>query len=184
MHCMCLSTRHMNCEAVERLPRRSWVLKCSEYKEVWKIHLVNACFWSKCQRLPGAFPCTSESAQSFVPANTVNSKSNTKKGFPVLLFSCLFGCCCCFGFWNRVSLCGYPETKYVDPVCPWTHRDLPASASQLTGLDACATTPGMLIFLTSCWKFYKRRLGVRINCQYQDALWRYIIRGCYANPHS
>jgi hypothetical protein len=46
-------------------------------------------------------------------------------------------------FWDRVSLCS--------PVCPETHfadqaglelRNLPASASWVLGLKACATTPG------------------------------------------
>jgi hypothetical protein len=46
-------------------------------------------------------------------------------------------------FWDRVSLCS--------PGCPGTHsvdqaglelRNSPASASQVLGLKACATTPG------------------------------------------
>jgi hypothetical protein len=67
--------------------------------------------------------------------------------------SCLLFCFVfslfCFVFWflvfgDRVSLCS--------PGCPGTHsvdqaglelRDPPASASQVLGLKACATTPGM-----------------------------------------
>jgi hypothetical protein len=58
-----------------------------------------------------------------------------------LLFVCLF--VCLFVFRDRVSLCS--------PGCPGTHsvdqaglelRNLPASASQVLGLKACATMPG------------------------------------------
>jgi hypothetical protein len=47
------------------------------------------------------------------------------------------------------------ETGLCSPVCPGTHsvdqadlelRNLPASASQVLGLKACATTPGLFIF--------------------------------------
>jgi hypothetical protein len=51
-------------------------------------------------------------------------------------------------FWDRVSLCS--------PGCLGTHsvdqaglklRNLPASASGVLGLKACATTPGLDLFL-------------------------------------
>jgi hypothetical protein len=51
------------------------------------------------------------------------------------------------GFWDRVSLCS--------PGCPGTHsvdqaglelRNLPASASQVLGLKACATTAQLKVF--------------------------------------
>jgi hypothetical protein len=54
----------------------------------------------------------------------------------------------CFVFRDRVSLCS--------PGCPGTHsvdqaglelRNLPASASQVLGLKACATTPGSRFLL-------------------------------------
>jgi hypothetical protein len=57
----------------------------------------------------------------------------------LVLFVCLFVCL----FRDRVSL--------YSPGCPGTHsvdqaglelRNLPASASQVLGLKACATTPG------------------------------------------
>lgn len=32
------------------------------------------------------------------------------------------------------------------PGCPWTHRALPTSASQLLGWKACATIPGWILF--------------------------------------
>jgi hypothetical protein len=55
------------------------------------------------------------------------------------------------GFQDKVSLCS--------PGCPGTHsvdqaglelRNLPASASQVLGLKACATTTRLLFFLISC----------------------------------
>jgi hypothetical protein len=63
--------------------------------------------------------------------------SSVKESF---LFVCLF--CFVLFFWDRVSLCS--------PGCPGTHsvdqaglelRNLPASASQVLGLKACATRP-------------------------------------------
>jgi hypothetical protein len=77
------------------------------------------------------------------------------RGIP---FFCLFFFVCFFGFFvfcffflvfrDRVSLCS--------PGCPGTHsvdqtglklRNLPASASQVLGLKACATTAGLEAFL-------------------------------------
>jgi hypothetical protein len=48
---------------------------------------------------------------------------------------------------NRVSLYspGYPGTHFVDQA-GLELRNLPAFASQVLGLKACATTPGSLIF--------------------------------------
>jgi hypothetical protein len=46
-------------------------------------------------------------------------------------------------FQDRVSLCspGYPGTHFVDQA-GLELRNLPASASRVLGLKACATTPG------------------------------------------
>ena len=46
-------------------------------------------------------------------------------------------------FWDRVSLCspGCPGTHFVDQA-GLEFRNLPASASRVLGLKACATTPG------------------------------------------
>ena len=48
-------------------------------------------------------------------------------------------------FRDRVSLCspGYPETHFVDQA-GLKLRNLPASASRVLGLKACATMPGLL----------------------------------------
>jgi hypothetical protein len=53
---------------------------------------------------------------------------------------CLF---VCFVFPDRVSLCspGCPGTHFVDQA-GLELRKLPASACQVLGLKACATTPG------------------------------------------
>jgi hypothetical protein len=55
-------------------------------------------------------------------------------------------------FWDRVSLysSGCPGTHFVDQA-GLKLRNLPASASQVLGLKACATTPssGIVYF---CWK--------------------------------
>ena len=47
-------------------------------------------------------------------------------------------------FQDKVSLCspGYPGTHSVDQI-GLEFRNLPASASQVLGLTACTTTPGM-----------------------------------------
>jgi hypothetical protein len=52
-------------------------------------------------------------------------------------------------FWDRVSPCspGCPGTHFVDQA-GLELRNLPASASRVLGLKACATTPG-LFFLKS-----------------------------------
>ena len=63
-------------------------------------------------------------------------------GFLFLFLCC---CCCCFSQ-ERVSLCS--------PECPETHsvnqadlelRNLPASASRVLGLKACAATPNVRV---------------------------------------
>jgi hypothetical protein len=56
------------------------------------------------------------------------------------LFVCLFVCL----FRDRVSLCspGCPGTHFVDQAV-LKLRNLPASASQVLGLKACATLPGL-----------------------------------------
>jgi hypothetical protein len=60
----------------------------------------------------------------------------------VLSFVCLFVCL----FQDRVSLCspGCPGTHFVDQAV-LELRNLPASASRVLGLKACATT--------ACWGF-------------------------------
>jgi hypothetical protein len=52
-------------------------------------------------------------------------------------------------FRDKVSLCspGCPETHFVDQA-GLELRNLPASASRVLGLKACATTPGENPFLT------------------------------------
>jgi hypothetical protein len=59
-----------------------------------------------------------------------------------LVFVCLF-VCFCFVFQDRVSLCspGCPGTHFVDQA-GLELRNLPASASRVLGLKACATMPG------------------------------------------
>jgi hypothetical protein len=58
----------------------------------------------------------------------------------VLPFCC---CCCCCFFRDTVSLYspGCPGTHFVDQA-DLKLRNLPASASRVLGLKACATTPG------------------------------------------
>jgi hypothetical protein len=52
----------------------------------------------------------------------------------------------CFVFRDRVSVCssGCPGTHFVDQA-GLKLRNLPASASRVLGLKACATRPGLLI---------------------------------------
>jgi hypothetical protein len=58
-----------------------------------------------------------------------------------------------FFFQDRVSLCspGCPGTHFVDQAV-LELRNLPASASRVLGLKACATTPGLFrqIFICKC----------------------------------
>jgi hypothetical protein len=67
--------------------------------------------------------------------NTPTSALHLQDIFYVCLFACLFV------FQDRVSLCspGYPGTHSVDQA-GLKLRNLPASASQVLGLKACATT--------------------------------------------
>ena len=53
-------------------------------------------------------------------------------------------------FQDKVSLCspGYPGTHSVDQI-GLELRNLPASASHVLGLKACATMPGLVLFLLS-----------------------------------
>jgi hypothetical protein len=85
--------------------------------------------------LGSAFNCQQSQAKS-----NKNNKATTLKNSIVFvcLFVCLFVC-----FQDRVSL--------YSPGCPGTHfvdqaglelRNLPASASRVLGLKACATMPG------------------------------------------
>ena len=52
-----------------------------------------------------------------------------------MVFVCLFET----GFLHNFGAC--PWTRSFRPGWPWTHKDLPASASQVLGLRACATWP-------------------------------------------
>jgi hypothetical protein len=65
--------------------------------------------------------------------------------FGLVLFFCLF---VCLFFLDRISLCspGCLVTLFVDQA-GLELRNPPASASQVLGLKACATTPGVLIVL-------------------------------------
>jgi hypothetical protein len=77
----------------------------------------------------------------------------------VLLFVCLFVCVCVcvcvcvfiFGFQDRVSLCspGCLGTHFVDQV-GLELRNLPASASRVLGLKACATMSGLYFCILIC----------------------------------
>ena len=62
--------------------------------------------------------------------------------FFLFLFCFAFCFCCCFVFRDRVSLWlwSLPGTGSYRPGWPRTHRDPPASASQVLGLKVCATT--------------------------------------------
>jgi hypothetical protein len=64
-----------------------------------------------------------------------------------LFFSFFFFLFVCLFFRDRVSLysSGCPGTHFVDQA-GLELRNLPASASQVLGLKACATTPGLLFF--------------------------------------
>jgi hypothetical protein len=57
-----------------------------------------------------------------------------------------------FFFRDRVSLCspGCPGTNFVDQA-GLELRNPPASASQMLGLKACATTPGDMCFFSWAW---------------------------------
>ena len=61
-------------------------------------------------------------------------------------YICLFVLLLLFFFRDRVSLCspGCPETHFVDQAVLEILRNPPASASQVLGLKACATMPGLL----------------------------------------
>jgi hypothetical protein len=61
----------------------------------------------------------------------------------VFVFLWVLGVLFCFVFWDRVSLCspGCPGTHFVDQA-GLELRNLPASASRVLGLKACATMPG------------------------------------------
>jgi hypothetical protein len=68
-----------------------------------------------------------------------------RKAAVLLFFVCLF-------FRDRVSLCspGCPGTHFIDQA-GLELRNLPASASPVLGLKACATTPGWIFFFN--WIF-------------------------------
>jgi hypothetical protein len=82
-------------------------------------------------------------------------------------FPVSFCCCCLFvclvlvlvlSFRDRVSLCspGCPGTHFVDQA-GLKLRSLPASASRVLGLKACATMPGSLCLLINFgWRHFIR----------------------------
>jgi hypothetical protein len=90
-------------------------------------------------------------------------------GFLFLFVCCLFVC-----FRDRVSLCspGYPGTHFIDQA-GLELRNLPASASQVLGLKACATTPGsvfvLFCFVLFCFVLFCLRALLKILI---------ILRGC------
>jgi hypothetical protein len=72
----------------------------------------------------------------------------------VCLFVCLF-VCFVFVFQDRISLYspGYPGTHFVDQA-GLKLRNPPASASQMLGLKACATMPGLNYFSIALIKYH------------------------------
>jgi hypothetical protein len=74
-------------------------------------------------------------------ANALNLKAISPASIIPFFFVCLF-----FIFQDRVSLYGpgCPGTSSVDQA-GLKLRNLPASASQMLGLKACTTTPGLII---------------------------------------
>jgi hypothetical protein len=68
-------------------------------------------------------------------------------------FVCLF--VCLFVLQDRVSLCspGCPGTQSIDQA-GLELRNLPASASQVLRLKACATTTRLLFYFLRCLYFY------------------------------
>jgi hypothetical protein len=91
-------------------------------------------------------------------------------GLKYYSFVCLF--VCLFVFRDRVSLCspGCPGTQFVDQA-GLELRNLPASASRVLGLKACATTPG--------FKYYSFffKIYLFIICKYIVAVFRHSRRG-------
>jgi hypothetical protein len=69
----------------------------------------------------------------------------------VFLFVCFCFVLFCFVFQDRVSLYipGCPETHFVNQA-GFELRNPPASASQVLGLKACATTPALNHFFYVC----------------------------------
>jgi hypothetical protein len=76
---------------------------------------------------------------------------------------------CFLVFRDRVSLCspGCSGTHFVDPAALQL-RNPPASASQVLGLKACATTPGTANFLT-CIFCFPQTLSAALE-QFPDSL--------------
>jgi hypothetical protein len=82
---------------------------------------------------------------------------------PLLLFVCLFICLFVwFGLvgWLVLVLVFRDRVSLYSPGCPGTHsvdqaglklRNLPASASQVLGLKACATNACPLLFFFKCF---------------------------------
>ena len=82
----------------------------------------------------------------WTPSSHITHAAFEEEIFVLLRLVCLF----VLIFWNRVSLCspGYPGTHSVDQV-GFELRNLPASASHMLGLKACATTtwlPVLFVF--------------------------------------
>jgi hypothetical protein len=81
----------------------------------------------------------------------------------------------CFVFWDRVSLCspGCPGTHFVDQA-GLELRNPPASASQVLGLKACATTAWLIFFFF--WNrvsWYDHRSASNSLCS-QEWPWSYL----------
>lgn len=62
-------------------------------------------------------------------------------------FILLFG-----GRGERVTLCS--------PCCPRTHRELPASASQVSELVACATMPASILIVSATLKIFPFKIFI------------------------
>jgi hypothetical protein len=81
------------------------------------------------------------------------------------LVLCLFVCLFCFFFGDRVSLCssGCPGTNSVDQA-GLELRNQPASASQVLGLKACATTAPatFFFFFETCYSLNTSRKNIEL----------------------
>ena len=71
-----------------------------------------------------------------------------QKFFNFCLFVCLF--VCLFSETGYLSMSDYPGTHFVDQA-GLELRNLPASASWVLGLKACATTPGFFLLFNRGW---------------------------------
>jgi hypothetical protein len=136
---------------------RCWSLLSWVLHELLRILLYAPPIWYRSVRIAGMcycplFPMLSGDLNSgphtYTPSSlprvislNPNSQLNYCFFIYLFLFVCLFVCF----FWDRVSLCspGCPGTHFVDQA-GLERRSLPASASRVLGLKACATTPGFV----------------------------------------